>query len=199
VIAETCPQYLTHTSDMPIGSLGKVNPPLRSDRDREALWEAIADGLIDTIGSDHVPRRRERKTGSIWTASAGFPGTATILPLLLSEGHHKRKVPLTRIVEMCSTNPARAFGLHPRKGSLAPGADADLAIVDLSLERTASADLLGGHSDYSLYEDRVLRGWPVLTMVRGEIVMQDGKVVGPGGHGEYLRRAAAPKEEAIHA
>lgn len=194
-IVETCPQYLTHTSTMPIGSMGKVNPPLRGDADREALWSAIADGTVDTIGSDHVPRRREKKTGSIWTASAGFPGTATILPILLSEGHHARGIPLERIVELTSTNPARAFGLHPRKGSFVGGADADVTIVDLNREQRATADVLRSHADYSLYEDRILRGWPVMTLVRGEIVMDEGRVVGEAGHGIYLKRSASLKRE----
>jgi dihydropyrimidinase len=195
VTVETCPQYLTHTSSMTIGSLGKVNPPLRSDADREALWDAIADGTVDTVGSDHVPRRREKKTGSIWTASAGFPGTATILPVLLSDGHHGRGIPLERIVEITSTNAARAFRLYPTKGTLAPGADADITIVDLDLERRAIPDVLDSHADYSLYEDRVLRGWPVMTLVRGEMVMEEGRVVGRPGHGRYLPRPARTKGE----
>jgi dihydropyrimidinase len=199
VIAETCPHYLTHTSDMPIRSLGKVNPPLRSDDDREAIWQGVLDGTIDTIGSDHVPRRRERKQGSIWTASAGFPGSATILPLMLSEGHHRRGLSLPRVAELCSAGPARAFGLHPRKGSLEPGADADLAIVDLGREQAATADVLQSHADYSLYEDWVLKGWPVMTVVRGEVVMNDGKVVGLPGHGRYLPRQGTRSERAIHA
>lgn len=193
VVVETCPQYLTHTSQMPIGSMGKVNPPLRTDADREALWEALADGTVDTLGSDHVPRRRERKQGSIWTASAGFPGVATILPVLLSEGHHRRGLPLERIAEMTSLNPARAFGLHPRKGSLAEGADADITIVDLNREQRATAGILRSQSDYSLYENRTLRGWPVLTMVRGRIVMEEGRITAEPGWGSYLPRAATPR------
>lgn len=199
VVAETCPHYLTHTSDMPIGSLGKVNPPLRSADDCEAIWEGVLDGTIDTIGSDHVPRRRERKQGSIWTASAGFPGAATILPLMLSEGHHRRGLSLARVADLCSAGPARAFGLAPEKGSLDAGADADLTIVDLSREQAATADVLQSHADYSLYEDRVLTGWPVTTIVRGEVVMQDGEIVGPAGHGRYLPRHATRGERPIHA
>lgn len=199
VYVETCPQYLTHTSSMPIGSLGKVNPPLREDADREALWIAIADGTVDTIGSDHVPRRREKKSGSIWTASAGFPGTATILPVLLSEGHHARGITLQRIAEMTSANPARTFGIYPRKGSLMAGADADLTLVDLNLEQRATADVLHSYADYSLYEDRILRGWPVMTLVRGEVVMEDRRLVGKPGHGLYLHRTATLRGENTNA
>jgi dihydropyrimidinase len=191
VIAETCPQFLTHTSEMSLGSLGKVNPPLRSRSDVEAIWEAVLDGTIDTIGSDHVARTRDRKQGSIWTASAGFPGTATILPVMLSEGYHKRGLPLSRIAELCSANPAKAFGLDPRKGNLDPGADADITLVALARSQRATPDVLHSRSDYSLYETWDLQGWPVATFVRGRLAMRDGAVLGSPGHGRYLPRESS--------
>lgn len=187
---ETCPHYLTHTHDTPIGSLGKVNPPLRTADDMEYLWEAIANGTIDTVQTDHNARRRDKKQGSIWKASAGFPGLATLLPVMLSEGFHKRKLSLTRIAEIICSNPARIFGLTPRKGAVQVGADADLVIVDLDLERNVQPAMLGSYSDYSLYEGQTLKGWPVLTMVRGEVVMKDGQVVGKHGYGRFHRRVA---------
>ncbi|GIW11032.1 MAG: dihydroorotase-like protein [Dehalococcoidia bacterium] len=185
---ETCPHYLTHTSDPALGPLGKVNPPLRSPADTEALWQAIFSGLIDTIGSDHVPRPRARKTGSIWKASAGFPGLATLLPVMLSEGYHQRGLPLDRIAELCATNPARALGVGRRKGCLHVGWDGDLTLVDLAAERTVDSAQLGSFSDYSLYEGWRLRGWPVATIVRGKVVMEEGAVVAEGGWGTYLPR-----------
>jgi dihydropyrimidinase len=190
--AETCPHFLTHHRDMAIGPLGKVNPPLRRESDIEALWEALADGTIDTVGSDHVARRREAKQGSIWKSSAGFPGTAAIVPVLLSEGVHKRALPLTRVVSVASANPARALGLYPTKGSLELGADGDVTVVDLALTRRVAADdVFGGHSDYSLYDGQDMTGWPVLTVVRGQIVMRDGSILGRSGHGRYIARDAA--------
>ena len=100
IYVETCPHYLTHTMDMDLGSLGKTNPPLRSQDDVEAVWEAIADGTVDVVASDHVPRKRATKEGkNIWQSSQGFPGTATILPVLLSEGYHKRGLDLQTIAE----------------------------------------------------------------------------------------------------
>lgn len=186
--AETCPQYLTHTSEDPIGSLGKVNPPLRSSADVEALWAALFDGTINTIGSDHVPRKRGRKQGSIWTASAGFPGTATILPILLSEGYHRRGLPLERIASLTAANPARAMGVSHRKGTIRVGADADFALVDLDAQRTLDPAALGSFSDYSLYEGWQVRGWPVTTIRRGEVIAAGGDVVAVPGSGEYLAR-----------
>ncbi|GIW07937.1 MAG: dihydroorotase-like protein [Dehalococcoidia bacterium] len=188
IAAETCPHYLTHTKDSPIGSLGKVNPPLRSQADIDALWEGLADGTIDTVGSDHVPRRRAKKTGSIWTASAGFPGTACILPVLLSEGVHRRGLSLVRVAQLTATAPARLFGLSPAKGSIRIGADADLVVVDLDREQVADAALFLSDADYSLYDGWTLKGWPVMTILRGQVVMRDGAVVGTPGGGRYLHR-----------
>src|SRR6185312_11657861 len=117
----------------------KVNPPLRTAADREALWQAIARGEINVIGSDHVPRHRSAKVDDIWKASAGFPGLETLLPVLLSEGYHRRAIPLHRLVDAVTCAPARTFGLWPRKGAIAIGADADFAIVDLDGRFTVRA------------------------------------------------------------
>lgn len=188
VYVETCPHYLTHHYEMPVGTLAKVNPPVRSPEDVEAIWRGLFDGSIDVVGSDHVSRRREKKQGTIWQANAGMPGMPLVLPVLLSEGYHKRGLTLQRIAELTSANPARIFGCAPRKGSLAVGADADLAVVDLDLTRTVSADMLGTYADWSLYEGWKLTGWPVLTLVRGRVVMQDGTVVGKQGQAQYIAR-----------
>lgn len=185
---ETCPHFLTHHEDMPLGPLGKVNPPLRAAADNEALWEGIADGSIDTVGSDHVARRRAAKGGTIWEASAGFPGMATILPVLLSEGHHKRGVPLQRVAAVSSYNPARIFGVGHRKGDVRVGLDADLAVVDLAWSQPADAGRLGTFADYSLYEDWDLQGWPRLTYLRGRLVQRDGVCTDDTPAGVYLGR-----------
>jgi dihydropyrimidinase len=157
----------------------------------DALWAGLADGTIDVVASDHVPRKRATKEKPIWQASQGFPGTATILPVLLSEGYHKGRLGLQRIAQLLTSRPAEIFGIDTRKGFLNPGADADIAIVDLEKEREVKADELGSYSDYSLYDGWTLKGWPVLTMVRGQVVMEDGHIVGPPGHGRYLKRPLA--------
>ncbi|HJN04669.1 MAG TPA: amidohydrolase family protein [Alphaproteobacteria bacterium] len=190
VFVETCPHYLTHNMTMDLGSLGKTNPPLRTEDDIEALWLAIADGTVDVVASDHVPRKRATKEGkSIWKSSQGFPGTATILPVLLSEGYHKRGLDLQTIAEVVCTNPANIFGIDKRKGAIAVGMDADLTFVDLDKEREVVPAELGSYSDYSVYEGWTLKGWPVRTMVRGVDVMRDGKMNSDAaGHGRYLHR-----------
>jgi dihydropyrimidinase len=189
LFVETCPHYLTLTKEAPLGSLGKVNPPLRGPEDQEALWRGVAQGLIDTIGSDHCPFTKEDKPESIWEARTGFPGSATILPILLSEGVHKKRVSLEKVVEMTSLNPARIFNLFPRKGTIQAGSDADLCIVDLNLNKKVEPKLLHGVSDFSVYDGWTLKGWPVLTMVRGKVVMKDGEIVGSPGHGRFVRAA----------
>jgi dihydropyrimidinase len=195
VYVEACPHYLTHTSDMDIGAMGKANPPFRGKDDQDALWEGLADGAVDTVASDHVPRKRATKEKSFWLASQGFPGTATILPVLLHEGYHKRGLSLQRICALTSANPAKIFGIANRKGSLRVGGDADLTLVDLNLERKVVAAELGSYSDYSLYDGWTFKGWAVQTIVRGRTVMRDGKLTGPAGYGSYLRRdqAAVPQ------
>ena len=187
IYVETCPHYLTHTMDSDLGGLGKANPPFRSADDVEAMWEGLADGSIDVVASDHVPRKRATKDKPLWQASQGFPGTATILPVLLDRGYRTGRLSLERIMTLMCAAPAAIFGL-PQKGRIEVGADADLTLVDLDLEREVRAEELGSHADYSLYEGERLTGWPRLTMVRGVVVMRDGRIVGPAGHGAYLRR-----------
>lgn len=188
VYVETCPHYLTHDENADIGPLGKANPPFRSSDDVQAMWEGLSDGSIDVVASDHVPRKKSTKERPLWLASQGFPGTATILPVLLSEGYHKGRLSLARIAALLTQRPAEIFNLDPDKGSLQIGAHADLTLVDLNKVRTVKAEELGSYSDYSLYDGWDLKGWPVRTIVRGETVMQDGKIVGKPGYGQYLMR-----------
>jgi dihydropyrimidinase len=197
VLVETCTHYLTHDENSELGGLGKANPPFRSPDDVKAMWEGLADGSIHTVGSDHVPRKRASKEKGLWQASQGFPGIATILPVLLSEGYHKGRLSLERICSVVTSGPAGIFNLEPTKGRIAVGADADLALVDLNRERVVKWQDLESYADYSLYDGWKLKGWPVRTIVRGLTVMDEGKVVGPQGHGRYLRRrlGAAPQHD----
>lgn len=186
IFVETCPHYLTLSHNSPLGNIAKVNPPLRSEEDIEALWKGVSAGWIDTIGSDHCPFMKEDKQGTIWDAKTGFTGSATMLPVLLSEGVNKRKVSLEKVAELTSYNPSRIFNLFPRKGTIQVGSDADLCMVDLEMSKTVNQEMLLSCSDFSVYEGWTLKGWPVMTMVRGERVMEDGKIVGPPGHGRFI-------------
>lgn len=187
---ETCPHYLTHTTEF--GNLiGKVTPPIRSKSDLQSMWSALRNGIVDTIGTDHVANRLEMKMGKgdIWSALSGFPGIATMLPVLLSKGVNEDRIGIERVAEVTSYNTARIFGIYPKKGTIQPGSDADLTIVDLDLEKTVTPDLLQSYSDYTIYDGWKLRGWPVMTIVRGNIIMEDGQVANEAlGHGEFIPR-----------
>jgi dihydropyrimidinase len=186
--AETCPHYLTITQDDPVGKLAKQKPPIRTRESLERLWWGLRNGAIEVVSSDHMPSRRlERQSESIWKCQWGFPSIETLLPLMLSEGVNPGRLTLERVVELCSLNPARIFGLYPKKGHLGVGADADLVLVDLEKSVNVRQRDFPSSSDFSLYEGREVRGWPVLTMVRGRVIMRDGKVLTKGaGGGRYV-------------
>ena len=189
VSVETCPHYLTHDETDARGAVGKINPPLRAREDREALWAAILAGEVDTIGTDHVHRDLSGKTESIWDASPGCPGLETMLPVMLSEGHAKRGLPLERIAALTAGNAARIFGLADRKGAVAVGLDADFAIVDPKAEWTMEARDVKASAGYSLYEGWRFTGRVVHAVSRGEFVMRDGALVEEAvGRGRYLFR-----------
>ncbi len=189
VYIETCPHYLSHTYDSPVGTFGKQNPPLRSPDDQDALWEAIADGTVDTIGSDHAARLGDRKQGTIWSASPGQPNMPMLLPVLLNDGVLERGLPLERVAEVTSANVAQIFNMWPQKGSLQVGADADIAIIDLDETRTVTIDGLQGRADYSIYEGMEYTGWPIRTLIRGQTVSQDGQIVASPANGRYIYRS----------
>lgn len=185
---ETCAHYLNHTEDSPIQNLGKVNPPLRGRDDREAMWAALAAGDIDTVGTDHCATTRAQKAGDIWAAAPGFPGMATSLPGLLTEGVGRRGLSLPAVARLTSYNVARTFNMLPRKGRIQVGADADIAVVDLARERRVEPAELASASDFSLDEGRTLKGWPVLTLVRGQVAARDHAVVAKPGLGRFVAR-----------
>jgi dihydropyrimidinase len=189
---ETCPHYLFLDDASSAGVLAKVNPPIRGRADVESMWEGIADGSIDTVGTDHVPRKRSTKEGKgIWASSNGFPGVATMLPIMISEGYHRRGIAPARIAAVLSGNAARIYRMA-NKGALAVGYDADIAVVDPELSRTVDHATLESYADYSPYEGMTLKGWPVATYVRGRRVMQDGAVTPDAREhpqGRYLFRS----------
>jgi dihydropyrimidinase len=190
VTIETCPHYLTHHENWEGGVIGKINPPLRSKSDCDALWQAIADGHIDTIGTDHVHRDLSGKQGSIWEASPGCPGLETMLPVLLSEGHAKRGLSLERIAALTATHSAQAFGLSDRKGRIEIGQDADFAIIDPKSVWVVDQSKLMSSAGYSIYHDWKLTGRVVHTLVRGRFVMRDAMLMDEAiGSGRYLRRS----------
>ena len=185
---ETCAHYLALTRDSGCGILGKVNPPLRPGADVEALWEGVRNGDISTIGSDHVPRKRATKGPDLWSASAGFPGLATLLPVLLHEGWHRRGVPIETIAAATSRNVAALYRL-PGRGDIAPGMQADFAVVDPDRVQTVDPARLRSHSDYSPWEGVALKGAVTHTILRGRVIAEDGAIAeGLDAGGSYIFR-----------
>jgi dihydropyrimidinase/allantoinase len=183
---ETTLHHLALTYESYNDQRGKVNPPIRSSADVEALWAGVKRGEIDWVCSDHACCSEEHKEGDLWKALPGFGGTALIYPFLLTEGT-RRGLSLEKIVALVATNPARAYGLSPRKGAITIGADADLAIVDMDRTYPVTTERLLSAQEYTPFEGMELTGWPVRTILRGRTVFADGEPVG-GHEGRYLKR-----------
>jgi dihydroorotase-like cyclic amidohydrolase len=191
-VIETCAHYLSRTVDAPTGLLAKVIPPIRYQQDADELWAGIHEGFVSTIGSDHAASRLAQKGGeTLENTLNAFPAVGWTLPVLLSEGYHRRGLALETIADITSRRVAETFGLYPRKGAMQIGADADFVLVDLDRAGTAMARSFGGSSDYSIYAGMTLQGWPVMTISQGELIARDGQVVAKAGRGRYLRREAA--------
>jgi dihydropyrimidinase len=190
IYVETCPHYLTLSYEKQDGYLAKVMPPIRTENDRKAVWKALSGNQIDTIGTDHVANQLKLKLDGddVWGALAGFPGIGTVLPILLNDGVNQNKITLEQFVHFTSTNAAKIFGMHPKKGTLEKGSDADITMIDLKKEKKVSSELFGGFSDYIVYEGRNLKGWPVKTIVRGELISDNFEVIGKLGHGKLVER-----------
>lgn len=187
IFIETCVHYLLFDTDSGFDGLGKVNPPLRTAEDREALWNALRDGHIDTVTTDHVHRPRQAKEGGIWAAAPGFPGMETALSSLLDEAR-KRSIPIERISRLVSENPARIMGL-PHKGTISVGADADFAVVDMNQPTTISSDNIKSAAGYSLLEGKSIGCSIIHTFVRGQPVLLDGKLISQAvGTGRFVPR-----------
>ncbi|MGH9244825.1 MAG: dihydroorotase [Acidimicrobiales bacterium] len=192
VIAETCPHYLVLTKfdHEKVGSLGKVNPPLRDEESQARLWGGLRDGTVTCVGSDHstiVPKPDKVNT-SIWDAVPGFPGMGMLLPIMLSEGYHKGNLALEDVSRILGLQNAKVWGVYPRKGTIQIGSDADFAIVDLDAEREVTPEYMQSAADWGLYDGWTLKGWPTMTIVRGEVVMDGGEIVGDPSHGQYVPR-----------
>lgn len=198
VTGETCPCYLFLNSGdyARLGSVIRVNPPVREAKDSNAIWAALHSGVVDMISTDHAPHTPEEKTNDIiWKADCGFPGVETQMPLMLTEVADGR-LTLEDYVRISSTNPARAFGLSPMKGRIAVGSHADIAVVDMARKETVDAQRLHSRGKITPFSGRKTVGAPVHTLVRGRFVQRDRQWVSEStGHGRQvsdIQRMPAP-------
>jgi dihydropyrimidinase len=186
IYGETTPAYLTLSKFDNIGVWGKINPPLREKDDQEAIWAALRDGVITTMGTDTCPYTRKEKEqgGDLWSALPGFAtGVEVFCSVMITEGVRKGRLSLEQMVKVTSEGAARLLNLYPRKGALVPGADADLVIVDPEKEAVIHGkDLLTRAKEWSPFEGMKVKGMPVFTMVMGKIVSENRELVGkPNG------------------
>lgn len=186
---ETNPHYLLLSLEDydRYGTLIKVNPPIRSREHQETLWKAILDGTITNMGSDHAPHTEEEKKKNVWEAAAGFPGVRTLLPLMLDQAL-RGKLPLTKIPELLSKNPAKLFNLYPRKGTIMVGSDADMVIVDPQAETVINKEDFHSKYPISPFIGWKLKGKIEYTILRGTIIAVEGKVIG-GPRGQWIKPA----------
>jgi dihydropyrimidinase len=196
VWVETCPQYLLLDDaeyQRPGFEAAKfvMAPPPRTAADRDALWAGLASGEVDTVATDHCPfffaTQKTRGRDDFSRIPGGAPAVETRLPLLYTHGVGQGRLSLERWVEVCCTAPARRFGLAPRKGTLAVGADADVVIFDPGMRVTLSAESLHQNVDYTPYEGWEVEGYPRMVLSRGEVIVRDGEFTGSAGRGRFLK------------
>ena len=194
VFVETRPIYLHFTRarfEGPDRGLYVGQPPLREQRDQDALWAGIASGSVHVLGTDHVAYLREEKLDPSQTISrhrAGLNNLQVVRPMLWSEGVVQGRISEERFVAVTSTNAAKLFGLYPRKGTIAVGSDADIVLWDPAETRTIRDDEMFSGAGFSVYSGWEVTGWPVMTLRRGEVVYEDGEIQAGAGGGELLRR-----------
>lgn len=203
VYAETCPQYITLTAedmqglnmDMS-GAKYVCSPPPRDTASQEAIWDGLRTGVFQTFSSDHCAFRYDSPAGKMhpkgrtsfrWVPN-GIPGVETRLPILFSEGVVKGRISLNRFVELTSTNHAKLYGLYPKKGSIGVGFDADIVLWDPNRKETIRQEILHHGADYTPWEGFEVTGWPVLTLLRGRVVAENGVILGEKGMGRILDR-----------
>lgn len=189
MVIETCPHYLVHNVESPAAELLKVMPPVRTHEDNAATWRAVESGLISTVCTDHIPyNAQEKRLGDIWSTRPAFGSIGLMVPVFISSGVSTGRITMQRAAEMLSTNTAKAFGFYPQKGTLLPGSDADLMIIDPDARWTVHASDFPSAQPFSVYESMPLTGRVDVTISRGEVIAEGGKLQVQPGRGRFLRR-----------
>ncbi len=186
---ETTSPYLCLDTGSDIGVYAKMLPPIREQESRDALWQGIRDGIIDTIGTDNTVMTSDEKQVSkgMRAAGAGYPTLGTHLVSVLNEGIFRREIPIEKLVPLMTMNPAKIFQVYPQKGTIMPGSDADIVLVNLDMQRTVNPAELLSRSDFSLFQGKTLRAWPMATIKGGRIVAWNGKLVDDTRRGNVLK------------
>ena len=187
---ETCPHYLVFSEeDMDrLGPKLRINPPMRKKSEPDHMWQRLKKGEIDCVSSDHAPWPLDQKNRpSIFENSCGAPGVETLLPVLFSEGVAKKRISMPLLSRVLMENPARIFGLYPRKGILAPDSDADIVVLDPEKTWTINAEDMHTKAGWTPYEGMEITGKVETTIVRGKVVFHEGEVTGEKGYGQFIR------------
>ena len=195
IFAETCPHYLFLTDDLyaqPHGLKYVMTPPLRKETDKKALWNGIKKGIVSVVSSDHLALGLSSKlmATNFIEVPKGVAGIETRVPVLFS-AVSQRVIDIRRFAEVTSANPAKLFGLYPQKGAITIGSDADLVVIDPKRKVTLSSKNLHMGVDYSVFENMQIIGYPIITISRGEIIVENSKFMGKTGRGEFLERGIA--------
>ncbi len=194
VYAETCPQYLLLDDEVFKGENGHLYatcPQIKKPHDSERLWKGLKEGDVQVVATDTCTFTTEQKAawnGDFRKIPFGMPGVETMVPLMYTEGVGKRGFSLNQFVALVSTNPAKLFGMYPKKGTLEVGSDADILVFDPEQDVTIHASDLQTNCDWSPFEGWKLKGYPYMTISRGKVVAKEGKFVGEAGHGRFLKR-----------
>jgi dihydropyrimidinase len=192
VYAETCIHYLSLTRELidTLGAYAKVGPPLREEADKEALWKALRDELLQVISTDHAAKEKDPK-GAFLDQGFGLPQIEILLPIAYDEGVNKGRISLVRLVQVLSENPAKIWGLYPRKGAIAVGSDADVVVLDPTRRYTITHENQHSNAGYTLYNGREVLGWPEMTFQRGRPLLRDGEIHRKPGEGAFMPTAPA--------
>ena len=178
VTAETCPHYLFLTDQdfKRVGNQMKVYPPVKQQQDQDGLWEGIADGTLTSVCSDHAPHTAKEKEGNLFEIPAGTCGVETLVPLMLNAVNEGR-ISMEQLIALMAENPAKQFNLYPKKGAIQIGSDADFTLVDMNKEARLSKENLHSVSKITPFDGIRVKGMPVATIVRGQLVVKDGQLV----------------------
>ncbi len=189
IYVETTSAYCAMNNEDPMGKLAKMLPAIREQASVDAMWEAVKNGLVSTFGTDNVSLSSDMKQSeNLFEVMPGYPVVGEHIPALLTEGYHKRGISWMAIIERATKGPAEAYGIYPRKGTIAVGSDADLVVLDLEKEKQVDPKEHYSFSDFSLFQGRTLTGWPVKVIKGGKVAVEDGKILVEPGAGSYLRR-----------